>query len=183
MTLRRPRTAAATCSLLLCSCAPPTLANHADLFFDFSSKIRVGSTSDNSKITESDLTAAAAAAAAAADSPSLVSEAAAAAENSPASERGQALDEVEALFAEQVEELLGLLESYYESYYAGPDDDTILASLATVSPLNMTTESLLSLSAQVPTNASVGEWITAYGDLISREQRGHYCAEATGYTT
>ena len=178
MTLRRPRTAAATCSLLLCSCAPPTLANHADLFFDFSSKIRVGSTSDkSSKITKSDLTAAAA------DSRSLVSEAAAAAKNAPASERAQAVAEVEALFAEQMEELMGLLESYYESYYAGPDDDTILASLATVSALNMTTESLLSLSAQVPANASVAEWITAYGDLISSEQRGHYCAEATGYTT
>ena len=82
-----------------------------------------------------------------------------------------------------MEELLGLLESYYESYYAGPDDDTILASFATVSALNMTTESLLSLSAQIPANASMGEWISAYGDLISSEQRGFYCAEATGYTT
>ena len=170
--------AAASCSLLLFSCALPTLANHADLFFDFSSKIRVGTASDkSSKNTKSDLTAAAA------DSRSLVSEAVAAAENSPASKRDQAIAEVEALFAEQVEELLGLLESYYESYYAGPDDDTILASFATVSALNMTTESLLSLSAQIPANASMGEWISAYGDLISSEIRGFYCAEATGYTT
>ena len=168
--------AAATCCLLLSSCA---LLTRADIFFDFSSKIRVGTASSGggSKITKSDLTAAAA------DSRSLVSEAAAAAKNAPASERTQAFAEVEVLFAEQVEELLGLLESYYESYYAGPDDDTILASLATVSALNMTTESLLSLSAQVPANASVAEWITAYGDLISLEQWGYYSAEATGYTT
>ena len=85
--------AAASCGLLLFSCALPTLANHADLFFDFSSKIRVGTASDkSSKITKSDLTAAAA------DSRSLVSEAVAAPENSPASKRDQAIAEVEALF-------------------------------------------------------------------------------------
>lgn len=169
--------AATTCSLLLSSYVLPTLANHADLFFDFSSKIRVGSTSpsgdvaatdESSEITPSDVA-------------SAFSELVAEVEDSPVNpaEMAQALAELEELFAD----LMPYLEAELESNDDGPDDDTSLASFATVSALNMTTESLLSLSAQVPANASAAEWISAYGDLLSKEQQGYYSAEGSGYTT
>ena len=166
---RRTMAAAASCSLLLSSCALPALANQADLFFDFSSKIRVGTTSSAGGDESSKTTPAAAAA-----------ETAAAVENSPAVTPDIAQAELEAIFAEQVEEVLLELEALLESYNDGLGDD---ASFATVdAALNMTTESLLSLSAQVPANSSAEEWISAYG-LMSSEQQGYYNAEATGYTT
>ena len=146
---------------MLSSCALPALANQADLFFDFSSKIRAGSS------------------AAATDQSSDADTA----ENSPAvaPEVDQALAELEALFAEQMEDLLLELEASLESYHDGTSEDP---SFAAVSALNITTESLLSLSVtQVPANASAEEWISAYGHLISSEQQGYYSAEATGYTT
>ena len=90
--------------------------------------------------------------------------------------------ELEAIFAEQVEEVLLELEALLESYNDGLDDDASFATVETYAALNMTTESLLSLSAQVPANSSAEEWISAYG-LMSSEQQGYYNAEATGYTT
>ena len=168
---RRTMAAAASCSLLLSSCALPALANQADLFFDFSSKIRVGTTSSAGGDESSKTTPAAAAA-----------ETAAAVENSPAVTPDIAQAELEAIFAEQVEEVLLELEALLESYNDGLDDDASFATVETYAALNMTTESLLSLSAQVPANSSAEEWISAYG-LMSSEQQGYYSAEATGYTT
>ena len=159
--------AAASCSLLLSSCALPTLANQADLFFDFSSKIRVGTTSsagdESSKTTPADAAA-------------ETEDAAVPAENA---EMAQALAELEASLAELVGELDETLE---EELKALLGDDASFAAVETYAALNMTTESLLSLSAQVPANSSAEEWISAYG-LMSSEQQGYYSAEATGYTT
>ena len=90
--------------------------------------------------------------------------------------------ELEAIFAKQVEEVLLELEALLENYNDGLDDDESFATVETYAALNMTTESLLSLSAQVPANSSAEEWISAYG-LMSSEQQGYYSAEATGYTT
>lgn len=163
--------AAATCSLLLSSCALPTLANQADLFFDFSSKIRVGTTSsaasdESSKTPPGDVVAA-------------DGEAEAAAVSLENAEMTKALAEFEASLAELVGELEETLE---EELKALLGDDASFATVETYATLNMTTESLLSLSAQVPANSSAEEWISAYG-LMSSEQQGYYSAEATGYTT
>lgn len=179
MMRRHPRTiaAAATCSLLLSSYTLPARANHADLFFDFSSKIRAGTTSsggdvaatdESSQITPSDVA-------------SAFSELVAEVEESPVlpKELAQAVAELEELFAE----LMPYLEAELESKDGGQEDDASFATVETDAALNMTTESLLSLSAQVPANASAAEWIYAYGDLLSKEQQGYYNAEGSGYTT
>ena len=177
---RRPQTlaAAATCSLLLSQCALPALANHADLFFDFSSKIRVGTTSSSGGGTAPDESSSDIHTTPS-DAATLLSEVASELDETQGvpPEMAQALAELEELFAEIMAEL--------ESEDGLLGDDPTFAAVDYNDAFNMTitTESLLSLSAQVPANASAAEWISAYGDLLSKEQRGYYNAEGSGYTT
>ena len=44
---------------------------------------------------------------------------------------------------------------------------------------NLTTENLLALSVQVPSNATAAEWVSAYGDMITNEEEGYYNAKAS----
>ena len=44
---------------------------------------------------------------------------------------------------------------------------------------NLTTENLLALSVQVPSNATAAEWVSAYGDMITNEGEGYYNAKAS----
>jgi len=147
---------AATCSLFLL--LHTGLANSSDLFFDFSSKIRVGSTATSTVGDDGE------------SRPNIDSEVAEAAlaymYTTPAFGHTSSSKGEEADVSEEVAEALAEIED-------------LLVQL--VAETTVTTENLLGLSVQVPANATAAEWASAYGDMMSNEQEGHYNAEASGY--
>ena len=150
---------AATCGLFLLhtsSSVTPGLANSSDLFFDFSSKIRVGSTATSTVGDDGE------------SRPKIDSEVAEAdlADITPAFGHTSSSKGEEADVSEEVAEALAEIED-------------LLVQL--VAETTVTTENLLGLSVQVPANATAAEWVSAYGDMMSNEQEGHYNAEASGY--
>lgn len=159
---RRPRTMAATCGLFLLhasSSVTPGLANNANLFFDFSSKIRVGTTAKSTVDGGGD------------NRPTIDSEAAKAeaqADISSAFVHTSSSSEEETDVSQEVAEALAEIEDLFAQL---------------VAETTVTTENLLSLSVQVPVNATAADWVSAYGHLISNEQEGYYNAEASGYIT
>jgi hypothetical protein len=171
---------AATCGLLLHASASttPALANNADLFFDFSSKIRVGSTAtstvDDDGKSRPTIDSEVGEAEAQEDISSAFGHTSSSSEEEAdvSEEVAEALAEIEDLLAQLVTEMTGY-DSMEDS--KGGGDSMIHA--------NLTTENLLSLSVQVPANATAAEWASAYGDMISNEQEGYYNAEASGYIT
>ena len=153
---------AATCGLFLLhtsSSVTSGLAYSSDLFFDFSSKIRAGSTATSTVGDDGE------------SRPKIDSEVAEAdlADTTPAnfghtsSSKGEEVD-----VSEEVAEALAEIEDLLQKLVA----ETIV-----------TTENLLGLSVQVPANATAAEWVSAYGDMMSNEQEGYYNAEASGYIT
>ena len=159
---RRLRPIAATCGLFLLhasSSVTPGLANNADLFFDFSSKMRVGSTATNSVDDGGE------------SRPKIdgkAAEAEAQGDISPIFDFTSSSSEEEMDVREEVAEALAEIEDLFAQL---------------VAETTVTTENLLSLSVQVPVNATAADWVSAYGHLISNEQEGYYNAEASGYIT
>ena len=151
---------AATCGLFLLhtsSSVTPGLANR-DLFFDFSSKIRVGSTATSTVGDDGETR------------PNIDSEVAEGNETDTTPAFGHTSSSIgeEADVSEEVAEALAKIED-------------LLVQL--VADTTVTTENLLGLSVQVPANATAAEWVSAYGDMMSNEQEGYYNAEASGYIT
>jgi len=154
----------------------PILANNADLFFDFSTKRRVGTTfagggNADEGTESSDPTNDVGASGSTTEATVTVTE------------YNQQLDgitpEVAAKILAELEEIFGGMEAEMEVETQFAEDGIFVEEYT----WDTTTEALLGLSVEVPANATTAEWASAYGFLLSDEEESYYSAQGSGYVT